>query len=131
MGLTATLFLCAEEECFNPGKDEVPFSQFQLFAQTSEVPRLWDDDDMRDSYEYSLGGTKQRFKSCGQFNNVLQLLLHSLTVARTLDRTLILPGFYFRKGLRRTRIDHFQEEWYVTFFVDCKVQWESLDVWVC
>ena len=48
------------------------------------------------------------------FNNVLQLLLHSLGVARALDRTLILPGFYFRKGLRRTRIDHFEEEWYPT-----------------
>jgi hypothetical protein len=103
-----------EEECFNPGKDEVPFSQFQLFAQTSEVPRLWDDEDMRDSYEFSLGGSKQRFKSCGQFNNVLQLLLHALAVARALERTLILPGFYFRKGLRRTRIDHFEEEWYPT-----------------
>ena len=103
-----------EEECFNPGKDEVPFDQFTQFARTSEVPKLWDEDAMRDSYTYSLGEGKQRFKSCGQFNNVLQLLLHSLSVARALDRTLVLPGFYFRKGLRRTRIDHFEEEWYPT-----------------
>ena len=103
-----------EEDCFNPGKEEVAYKQFEAFARTTEVPRLWDRDAMRDSYEYSLGQTKQRFKSCGQFNNVLQLLLHTLAVGRTLNRTVVLPGFYFRKGLRRTRIDHFEEEWYPT-----------------
>jgi hypothetical protein len=48
-------------------------------------------------YDYSLGPAKQQFKSCGQFNNVLQQLLHALAVARQLQRTLVLPGFYFRR----------------------------------
>ena len=88
-----------EEQCFNPGKDEVNYDQFRSFAHTSETPRLWDEQTMRSTYEYSLAPKKQRFKSCGQFNNVLHLLQHALAVARALNRTLVLPGFYFRKGI--------------------------------
>eukprot|EP01052_Picozoa_sp_SAG31_P013505 SAG31_NODE_812_length_11915_cov_64.697360_9_plen_180_part_00 len=40
----------------------------------------------------------------------MQQLLQAVGVAQQLGRTLVLPGFYFRKGLRRTRIDHFEEE---------------------
>lgn len=89
-----------EEDCFNPGRDEVQYDQFKTFAQTSEVPRLWDEETMRSTYAYSLANKKQYFMSCGQFNNVMHMLMHALAVARALNRTLVLPGFYFRKGTK-------------------------------
>jgi hypothetical protein len=75
-----------EEGCFNPGRDEVSFEQFKHFARTSETPRQWDEQTMQTAYEKSLSGSKQSFKSCGQFNNVLHMLMHALAVSRTLHR---------------------------------------------
>ena len=59
-------------------------------------------------------GARQTYHSCGQYNNVLASLLHALALSRLLCRTLILPGFFVRRGARLTRVSAFEEAWLPT-----------------
>ena len=70
-----------------------------------------------------------RYHSCGQFSNVLHATLHALALSKLLCRTLILPGFFVRRGRRLTRVSPFEEAWLPTsHFLNLSAMRASFDV---